>query len=426
MPPKPKPLEAGQVDRGTIVALERFLVAKLGEAARYKQLPDPFSLGRVGVHSQPSVALPRFTLVVDTAEQDHVDLVQRLRLSSYWAVARSMKRPPSAAASENFFAGDFAVLEWLEDVDEDDSGDAIEEPYAIPLGYVALVDVERKTINDLIASMKDGRSERQMAEQLASSAKRHVMLVEGDVNELAGGPAAHWLKPVNSRLDHLAYAGEMHLRQIASHADLLGTLGNLVRYSARDILDSEKGITRYLSHSMSGKRVRRIDTPEAVWLGVLQAVPGISPAAAAAVTQQAFGSFVAFARAIVSAADDDTGVKRQALVKTLGDVSVASQSSSSSRAATHLRSRGTDIVDMFLPDAKRQAAPESSSSASGKSSPLRQKRTKSPPPREKRTKSTTARNKRPEPKFEDISDDDDPLPSRPQTTTTNDDIWDSD
>lgn len=331
MPPKTKPLKAGETSTRHIAEIEKVLVASLGEGARYTQLPDPVSLEAVGV-LEPSIPcrIPEFTLIVDTAEPDHLELVRRLRTQmNVFAVAQSMKRAPHDG-EENFYQGDFAAIQWDDEHQK----------------YIALVDVERKTINDMISSITDGRHQRQQAEHANSSARRHVYIVEGNVNELAGGKQAQWMRGVNSKLDHLAFDGPFNVRQINTHAELLPSLANLVRYAAKAVCDERSGVEHKLAHMFSGKKVRTVDTPEAVWSGMLQAVPGVSAAAAAAVLEQAYPTFMDFARAVVEA--EGNKEKRAAIEMRLSEVAVKSQSGSAARESTRLQKRGRRIVDMAM------------------------------------------------------------------------------
>jgi hypothetical protein len=301
-------------------------------------------------------------LVVDTAEKDYEFLVQRLRHMGVWAVARSMKRPPSEAYAANFFAGDFAVLECVDgDADDDDAAAAVAD-YAVPPAYRCHLDAERKTIEDLISSFRDGRRERQRQEQAASCALRHVFLVEGNVNELTG-KRSMWVRNINSDIDHLVYASDIRVRQINTHSDLLATLYNMVRYTAKEVLDREAGIVPLVAYSLSGKaataaKARDLASPAVIWSGMLQAVPGISPAAAEAITCEVYPTPVEFARDLVAAAESPE--RRAEIVARLREVSIKTQNSSSSRASTRFASRADKFFDTLLAvRAEKRSAPDS-------------------------------------------------------------------
>lgn len=346
MPPKKGVLHPGQLATADVRALEQYVVDELGEAKRYRQLVDPESMAAAGAkNTRAPCRVPRFVLIVDTAEQDYEFLVRRLRGMGVWAVARSMKRPPSEAYAENFFAGDFATLQWI-GCDDDDDDKCDDKDHAVPRGYVCLVDAERKTLDDLIASFGDQRRARQRAEHAASSARRHVYLIEGNMDELTDRKAV-WIKNINSDLDHLVYDGGFHVRQINTHADLLPTLYNMVRYPAKGVLDAESNITPMMAFSLSGKNAKQRDlnSPATIWAGMLQAVPGVSAAAAGAIMKE-YPTMVAFARDLVAADDDDE--ERARITRRLRDVDVPTQNSSSSRSSTRLASRADKLMHMAV------------------------------------------------------------------------------
>jgi len=326
MPPK---LVHGQTPAPHIEEIEDWLERKFGSpGARYTHFVDPLSLGETLPFDEP-----RWVLVVDTAEQDHVALVRRLRLMSVFAVAHSVRScyplPDGAAA------GDIVVLERVYGDDE--------HPYVVHL------DAERKAIPDFIASFKDGRRERQRAEHAASSARRHMYIIEGRVGDLSGTPQAMWMSRLNSAMDSLACASPFALRQIDSHADLVATMANMVRYVAREVMNAEAGVSYFIAHGFAGKKVARdMHDPATAWSGMLQAFPGISPAAASAIQQHAYPTFLSFCRAVVAAADDsDVHAEMEEL---LSNVKVPSTNSASSRTETRLGARGTRLLSLALPD----------------------------------------------------------------------------
>ena len=345
---KGKTLHHGQLSSGDIAALERFVVRACGEAARYRQLVDPKSLALANAkETELPCRVPRFMLIVDTAEQDHVFIVQKLRSMGYWAVARSMHNPTDTRYAPNFFAGDFAVLEYTPSDEEDDDEQENTDEYCVPADYRVLVDTERKTIGDAIASFLDQRRTRQRADHASSSARRHVILIEGNMDSLTA-KQAKWIRIINSDIDHLVYDGPFHVRQINSKADLLPTLGNMVRYAAMGVMDAEAHISPMMAYSLSGKsqRGRDLSDPETVWSGMLQAVPGLSAAAAGAIISEHYPTFLDFARAVVEASESEDA--RLQMAATLRDTEIKSQSSSSSRASTRLASRGDKLVRFAL------------------------------------------------------------------------------
>lgn len=351
MPPVRQALKPGQLSPETIRALESYVVEECGEPARYRQMIDPLSLQAAGVDN-PELPhpVPRFTLVVDTAEPDYELLVARVRSMGYWAVARSMRRPLTMAHSAGFFAGDFAVVEYgviTEEEVKSDDDDSDETEYRVPTGYRVLTDAERKTIPDLISSFTDGRRARQRADHANSSALRHVYLIEGNVNELTDRRAT-WIRHINSDLDHLTYSGPFRVRQINTHADLLGTLVNMVRYSAQDVLDSETGVSPLLAYSLAGKsqKARDLSSPSTVWSGMLQAVPGLSAAAATAIMDLHYPTLLSFARDLVAAADSDEA--RIEMVENLRNTEIPTQNSSSSRHSTRLCTRADKLMCFAL------------------------------------------------------------------------------
>lgn len=380
MPPK-KTLQPGQVPADDIAALEQWVVDELGESQRYRALVDADSMRAAGAtRVNAPRPVPRFQLVVDTAEQDYEFLVRRLRGMQIWAIARSMKRPPAEAYDKDFFAGDFATIEYTDDfrdyVDDDDDREVpsgkrrltTEAPeHHVPRGYRCLVDAERKSLDDLISSFSDGRRQRQRAEHAGSSARRHLYIIEGNINELTGKKAM-WIKNINSDLDHLAYDGPFGVRQINTHADLVPTLFNMVRYPAKGVLDGEANITPMMAYALSGKKAKKRDlnSPDTVWSGMLQAVPGVSAAAAGAIIGGVYPTMLDFARALVKAADDPD--ERATMTRTLRDVHVPTQNSSSSRSSTRLASHADKLMhmatgtEMEVSKSKRGASSSSSSS----------------------------------------------------------------
>ena len=368
MPPKRKPLDPCQISNETIQTLESFIVQHFGNEKKYTQFVDPQSLHQSGLADdiQLSCKVPRWTLVIDTAEKDYEHLVQRERSLGIWAVAKSMKRPPSVEYDKNFFAGDFAVLEYTEheedqDALDDDNDDGGTSNYSVPSGYRVLVDAERKTIDDLISSFSDGRRDAQRAEHANSSALKHIYIIEGNMDELtkvlpedeaSGKPnnRVRWFKSINTDLDYMSFAfnSPFCVRQINSHAELVQSLYNMVKCNVRSVMDQEHGIQKFVKHLISGKRTRIIDTPDAVWSGMLQAIPGVSPAAAAAIMSSKYPTFVSFARDIV-AIDDGKSITRADMIEELSDVRVRSQTSSSSRSHTRLGKRGERIVNLVVP-----------------------------------------------------------------------------
>lgn len=351
------PLKPGQTSTEHINALEAFIREQIGEDGVYTRFPDPISLARYGCKaSHPPVEMPRFTLVVDTAE-NYRFLVQKFRSMNWWTVATSMKRPPGVAYNPNFYAGDFAGLQWHnsgdagDDVaDEDESAD-----YYTPRGYEVLWDAERKSISDAIAAFSDGRREQQRAEHAASSAKRHVFILEGDPDDVPP-TRRRWVSILNTDLDHLVIDSPFVVRQIRSYADLVPTLANFMAYTARGIVESERGIKKYVHHTFSGKAGPRVvDTPDALLSGMLQAVPGVSPAAAQAIRDNAFKTTVDLARAIVSASESSEA--REALIQTLANIPVPAQSACQ-RKTTRLGVRGQRIVDLMVPVSGKHRAPD--------------------------------------------------------------------
>lgn len=362
-------LKPGQLSHETIRALETFIVAELGEDKRYKQLVDPASMRAAGAkHTRAPVPVPRFLAIVDTMEQDYKTLVPALRARGFWAVGRCMKRALTDAHEVGDLAGDFAALEFVS-YDEDEDGDCQTTPeYRPPPGYHVHIDVERKEIaGDLPKSFGDSRRERQRAQQLASPAERHVMLIEGNINQLRG-PMARWITPINTDMDNMTFSSDFHVRQINTHADLLPLLCNMVSAMAKKVLRAEAGIEPILAYSLSGKKrekVRDLDSPHIVWSGMLQAVPRISPAAAAAV-QELYPTMLDFARDLVRAADSPDD--REEITERLRDVAVKSQDCSSSRESTRFATRADNLMRLALGESLSGETPRKRPSVSSSSS----------------------------------------------------------
>lgn len=361
--PKLKP---GQLSHDVIRTLESYIVAELGEEKRYRQLVDPVSMSAAGAkRTLAPVDVPRFLVLVDTAEQDWKTLVPALRARGFWAVGRCMKRALTDAHAVGDLAGDFAALEFLNQ--DEDNCEQVPEHRA-PAGYRVHIDVERKEIaGDLPSSFTDHRRERQRAEQLASPAERHVMLIEGNINQLRG-PSARWITPINTDMDNMTFASEFRVRQINTHADLLPLLCNMVSATAKKVLRAEAGIEPMLAYSISGKKrdkVRDLDSPHTVWSGMLQAVPRISPAAAAAV-QEVYPTMLDFARDLVRAADSPS--EREQITERLRDVAVKSQDCSSSRESTRFATRADNLMRLALGESLQEETQRKRPSVSSSSS----------------------------------------------------------
>ena len=356
--PKAKKLHPGQVSKEAIARLTEW--AQDNDQDPFRLMLHPAALEKAGLaHKALPAAQPEFMLLVDTAEPDYHDIVERLRMMSYFAVARSLQRPVDGVEADNEFCGDFAVLQWLGQEDEDDDID-----YCVPAGYRVLVDIERKTMPDLVASYTDGRKERQRYDHLQSSALRHVMLFEGSTTELDGRMAS-WARALSSDYDHLVYASGFNVRMILSHAELFDTLANAVRYSAQAVLDERMGIKQYLMPAFSGKDSsgrRVMDDPRTAFVGMLTRAKGVSAAAASAIIDTEFPTMMDFCRALVAA--DDDAAKRAALVQRLSDVKVPTTNSSSSRSATRFASRAERMVALFAPPKKKRVIDDDDSDSS--------------------------------------------------------------
>jgi len=373
MPPKPK-LQHGQISSAHIQALEDFLREHdASPNAVYKQLVDPASLRRAGFSASRRLPcpVPEFTLLVDTAEQNHIDLVHTARRMNVWAVAHCLRRAVGESMAVGDVSGDFAIVQYVggrvviddedDDGDDDDGGEDATAPN-IPCGYIPLIDAERKTIPDLIASVKDKRLERQKRQMEQSAARRHVFIVEGIVEELANTSMASWTRAVNTTLDHATWTGTMYVRNISSSAGLASCLVNGVRYVAKEVLDERAGIKHYIAPTFSGKdtgAVAKMGDPLTVYSGTLQRVPGVSPAAAQAIIDTHFPTALDFFRALIRA--DESPEERETLVKRLSDTLVPSTNSLAKRTGTHLRSKAKAIVSAFAP--KREVTLPAVSSA---------------------------------------------------------------
>lgn len=345
--PKQK-LKHGQINKADMQALDTF--ARDNNQDPFRLMLHPRALEEAGLASRRlPVARPEFLILVDTAEPDHRDLVERIRMAGYFAVCRSLKQPVDSLSSGTPFAGDFVVLQWTnEDDDDDDDDDA---PYIVPPGYRVLVDIERKEISDLIASFKDNRRERQRAEQLGSSALRHVMILEGATSQLEGR-MAQWTRAVNSDYDHMVFAGDLRVRAIATHAELTDVLINAIRYSAQSVMDARAGIKSYLMPTFAGKdndasTSRSMDDPHTALVGVLTRVKGVTPQAAEAIIAARFPTMIDFCQAMVTISGSPTN--RAALVAQLSDIKIPSNNSLSSRDATRFGKRAKRLVDLFAP-----------------------------------------------------------------------------
>jgi len=341
-------LHPGQCTQERIAELETFIRENIGKTELYCQLVDPISLKRAKCKKPLPGDVPRFTMIVDTAEKDYEDMVIAMRSRGMWAVARSLKHSLTGQPEEDI-AGDFAVVEWKQSQMNGDDEDE-DDPSLEASGYRAHVEIERKSITtgDAMQSIKTGHRAQQRAAMVHSKTPISIWLWVGRIGDLAATEKAADIKPLRRAVNHDTFEPALRSAEVDNQADVPDFLFDAMTFTAERLILEERGATRFAAPKFSGPQAtrRKLDDPDAVYERMLAQVRGISDDGAKAVREQAYPTLLELTRAARKAVNNNQ--RRAALEKRLGDVEVLSSNASSSRVKQRLGKKANALVQALV------------------------------------------------------------------------------